>query len=103
MAKVLRSYIIPDKLVNAIYLSYIIYDNTRLKVYSPYGVSEEFDIVAGILQGVILSPYLFITVLDYALSKAIKGREEELGFTIVPRKSRRLYLTVIPYLDLLII
>ena len=48
MAKVLRSYGIHDKLVNTINGSY---SNTRSKVYSPYGVSEEFDIVAGVLQG----------------------------------------------------
>ena len=64
MAKVLISYGIPDKIVDAINGSYA---NTRAKVYSPYGVSEEFDIVAGVLQGDTLSPYLFIIVLDYAL------------------------------------
>ena len=96
MAKVLRSYGIPDKLVDAINGSYA---NTRSKVYSPDGVSEEFDIVAGVLQGDTLSPYLFIIVLDYALRKAINGHEEELGFTIVPRRSRRLYPTVLTDLD----
>ena len=60
MAKVLRSYGIPDKLVDAKNGSYT---NTRANVYSPDGVSEEFDIVAGVLQGDTLSPYLFIIVL----------------------------------------
>ena len=35
---------------------------------------EEVDIVAGVLQGDTLSPYLFIIVLDYALRKAINGQ-----------------------------
>ena len=96
MAKVFRSYGIPDKLVDAINGSYAI---TRAKVYSPDGVSEEFDIVAGVLKGDTLSPYLFIIVLDYALRKAINGHEDELGFTIAPRRSRRLHLTVLTYLD----
>ena len=43
MAKVLGSYGIPDKLVDAINGNYA---NTRDKVYSPYGVSKEFDLVA---------------------------------------------------------
>ena len=43
MDKVLRSYGISDKLVDAINGSYA---NTRAKVYSPDGVPEEFDIVA---------------------------------------------------------
>ena len=95
MAKVLRSYGIPDKLVDAINGSYA----NRGKVYSPDGVSEEFDLVAGVLQEDILSPYLFIIVLDYALRKAINGHEDELGFTIVPRRSRSLHPTVLTYLD----
>ncbi len=42
------------------------------------------------VQGDILAPYLFIIALDYALRQATeKGREEQLGFTVIPRKSRR--------------
>ena len=49
----------------------------------------EFDITAGVLQGDTLAPFLFVIVLDYALRKAINGREHDLGFTITPRRSRR--------------
>ena len=70
MAKVLRSCGIPDILIDAINGSYA---NTRAKVYSPDGVSEEFDIVAEVLQGDTLSPYRFIIVLDYALKKQSTG------------------------------
>ena len=96
MAKILRSYGISDKLINAVHGSY---SNTRAKIYSPYGLSEEFYIVAGVLQWDTLSPYLFIIVLDYALRIAINGRAEELGFSIVPCKSWRLYPNVLTYLD----
>ena len=58
-----------------------------------------FDIVAGVLQGNTLAPYLFIVILDHALRKATNSQEEELGFTIVPRRSRRMYPTVLTYLD----
>ena len=48
------------------------------------------DITAGVLQGDTLAPFLFIIVLDYALRKALAdGKEEELGFTVTPRRSRR--------------
>jgi hypothetical protein len=40
------------------------------------------------MQGDTLAPYLFIIVLDYALSKALEGKED-LGFTLAPRRSRR--------------
>ena len=54
--------------------SLLVLANTRAKVYSPDGVSEEIDIVEGVLQGDTLSSYLFIIVPDYALRKAINGR-----------------------------
>ena len=96
MANVLRSYGIPDKLVDAIHGNYA---NTRENVYSPDGVSEEFDLVSGVLQRENVSPYLFINVIDYAPTNAINGHEEELGFTTLPRRSRRLHLTVLTDLD----
>ena len=96
MIKILRSYGIPDKIVNAIEASYA---STRAKVYSPDGVTEEFDIVKGVVQGDTLSPYLFVIILDYALRKTIKGHEEELGFTIVPRRSQRVHPIVLTDLD----
>ena len=53
------------------------------------GETAWFQILAGVLQGDTLAPFLFVIVLDYALRKAITGREVELGFTITPRRSRR--------------
>ena len=42
------------------------------------------------LQGDTLASFLFIIVLDYAMRKALAdGKEEELGFTITPKRSRR--------------
>ena len=58
-----------------------------------------FEIAAGVLQGDTLAPFLFIIVLDYALRKALTGKEAELGFTISLRKSRRHPKQVITDLD----
>ena len=66
---------------------------------TPDGNTEEFDILAGVLQGDTLAPFLFIIALDHALRKAISGREQELGFTITPRKSRRVPAVVLADLD----
>ena len=75
------------------------YTGTRDKVVTPDGNSEEFDILVGVLQGDTLAPFLFIIVLDYALRQVISAREQELGFTITPRRSRRLPAVVITDLD----
>ena len=86
MMKILLAYGIPKKIVDAIR---VLYDNTRARIISPDGETEEFEIVAGVLQGDTLAPYLFAIVLDYAMRKAINGFEEELGFKLVKRRSRR--------------
>jgi predicted Rdx family selenoprotein len=65
------------------------YDNTRAKVISPDGKTESFEILAGVLQGDTLAPYLFVIVLDFAMRMAIEGREEDLGFHLEKRRSRR--------------
>ena len=49
----------------------ILYRNTKVKVRSPDGDTEYFDIVAGVLQGDTLAPYLFIICLDYVLRTSI--------------------------------
>ena len=85
MMKILKAYDIPDNLLGAIKL---MYENTKARVLSPDGETELFDILAGVLQGDTLAPYLFAIVLDYAMRKALEGRED-LGFTLANRRSRR--------------
>lgn len=40
------------------------YMGTRAKVITPDGISQEFNIRTGVLQGDTLAPFLFITVLE---------------------------------------
>ena len=91
-----RAYGIPEKLVQAISATY---SKTRAKVCSPDGETEYFEILAGVLLGDTLAPFLCIVALDYALRLAINGREEELGFTLVPRRSRRVRPVMVTDLD----
>ena len=57
-------------------------------VCSPDGDTDFFDISAGVLQGDTLAPYIFIICLDYVLRKAL-DKNNELGFTLAKRKSKR--------------
>ena len=75
------------------------YSNIKAKVTSPDGDTDYFDILAGVMQGDTLAPFLFVIVLDYALRQAISGREEELGFTLEQRQSRRIPAKSIVDLD----
>ena len=63
----------------------MLYRNTKVKVCSSDGHTDNFDIVAGVPQGDTLIPYLFISCLDYVLRtrfQAKKGNKHKL-----PRKN----------------
>ena len=66
----------------------ILYRNTKVKVRSPDGDTEYFDIVPGVLQGDTLAPYLFIICLEYVLRTSIDKIREN-GFELTKIRSRR--------------
>ena len=66
----------------------ILYRNTKVKVRSPDGDTEYFNIVAGVLQGDTLAPYLFIICLDYVLRTSIDKIRKN-GFELTKRRSKR--------------
>ena len=85
MEQILLAYGLPKETVAAIT---ILYRNTKVKVRSSDGDTEYFDIVAGILQGDTLAPYLFIIWLDYVLRTSIDKIKEN-GFELTKKRSRR--------------
>ena len=85
MFTILKAYGIPDKILQLIKS---VYDQTTARVISPDGITELFGVLAGILQGDTLAPYLFIIIVDYILCKAFKDNDE-LGFTVTPGKGGR--------------
>ena len=86
MLKILRAYGVPDQLVSAIGL---LYTGAKAKVLSPDGETEFFEILAGVLQGDTLAPYIFTIMIDYAMSQAIGNDALELGFKLNRKRSRR--------------
>ena len=66
----------------------ILYRNTKVKVRSPDGDTDYFDIVAGVLRGDTLAPYLFIICLEYMLRTSIDKIKEN-GFELTKKRSRR--------------
>ena len=95
MEQILLAYGIPKETVAAIT---ILYRNTKVKVRSPDGDTEYFDIVAGVLQGDTLAPYLFIICLDYVLRTSIDKTKEN-GFELAKKRSRRYPATTITDAD----
>ena len=61
MKQILLAYGLPKETVAAIKM---LYRNTKVKLRSPDGDTDYFDIVAGVLQGDTWVPYLFIICLE---------------------------------------
>ena len=53
----------------------MLYKNTKVKIRSPDGDTDYFDIVAGVMQGDTLDPFLFIC-LNYVLRTSIDLMKE---------------------------
>ena len=85
MEQILLAFGVPKETVAAIT---ILYRNTKVKVRSPDEDTEYFDIVAVVLQGDTLAPYLFIICLDYVLRTSIDKIKEN-GFELTKKRSRR--------------
>ena len=85
MEQILLAYSLPKETIAAIT---ILYRNTKVKVRSLDGDTEYFHIVAGVLQGDTLAPYLFIICLDYVLRTLINKIKEN-NFKLTKKRSRR--------------
>ena len=85
MEQILLAYGLPKETVAAIT---ILCRNTKVKVRSPDGDTEYFDIVVGVLQGDMLAKYLFIICLDYVLRTSIDKIREN-SFVLKKKRSRR--------------
>ena len=85
MEQILLAYGLPKETVTAIMKPY---RNTKVKVCSPDGDTANFDIVAGVLQGDTLAPYLFIICLDYMHRTSIDKMKDN-SFKLTKERSRR--------------
>ena len=83
MEQILVTYGLPKETVAAILM---LYRNTKVKVWSPDGSTDYFDIVAGVLQGDTLVLYLFIICLDYVLRTSIDKIKEN-GFKLTRKEA----------------
>ena len=98
MFEILELYGIPKEIIEAIK---VLYTNTQATVLTPDGETDPFGILAGILQGDTLAPFLFIIVIDYIMRVSVDSIPEN-GLLYQPRKSSRypaLYVTDADFAD----
>ena len=84
MEEIVLAYGLPKETLAAIVM---LNRNTKVKVCSPDGDTDNFDIVAGVLQGDTLAPYLFIICLAYVLRTSIDKIKEN-DFKLTKERSR---------------
>ena len=94
--EILKAYGLPPRLLSSIIK---LYENTKARVRTPDGDTELFLILAVVLQGDTLAPYLFVIVVDYIMRQTIANNEERLGFQLTRRQSRRVPGKTITDLD----
>ena len=84
MEQILLANGLPKETVSAIMM---LYRNTKVKVRSPDGDTDDFDIVEGVLQGDTQTPDQCIVCLNYVLKTSI-DRIKENGFKLTKERSR---------------
>ena len=89
MEQILLAHGLPKETVAAIMM---LYKNKKVKVRSSDKDTDYFDIVAGVLQGDTLTPYLFIISLDYVLRTSIDLRKDN-GFKLAKEKKQKIPCT----------
>ena len=81
MEQILLAYGLPKETVQSIMMLYV-------KVRSPGGDTDYFDIVAGVLQQDTLAPHLSVISVYYVLRTCIDKMKDN-GFKLTKRRSRR--------------
>ena len=75
-----------EQILHAVAAIMMLYRNTKVKVPSSDGDTDYFDIVAGVLQGDMLAPSLFIICLEYVL-RTSTDKIKDNGFKLPKEKS----------------
>ena len=95
MEQILLAYSLPKETVAAIMR---LYKNTKVKVCSLDGDTDNINIVAGVLQGDTLAPYLFIICPDYMLRTSVDLLKDN-GFKLTKERCRRYHAQTITDAD----
>ena len=78
LMKILRAYGIPKEIID---LFEKLYTDTKAQVLTPEELTELFNIMAGVLQGDTLAPYLFIIVVDYCMKCTLENHPD-IGYNL---------------------
>ncbi|VDP66111.1 unnamed protein product, partial [Schistosoma curassoni] len=78
LRKLLRHYGVPQKIVNIIQNSY---DGSNCKIVHGGQLIDSFEIKTGVRQGCLLSPFLFLLLIDWIMKTSKSGEKYEIQWT----------------------
>ena len=84
--KLLKAYGIPEILDQELIAEMCAGTTAKVVTADRISITEAFDILARVLQGHTLVPYLFVIVIDYIMKLAIDDEDSEYGFTFWPAR-----------------
>ncbi|VDP60520.1 unnamed protein product [Schistosoma mattheei] len=79
LRKLLRHYEVPDKIVNIIRNSY---DGLQCKVVHGGQLTDAFQLRTGIRQGCLLSPFLFLLMVDWIMKTSRSEGKQGIQWTV---------------------
>ena len=77
--KLIRHYGVPDKIISLIQCTY---KDLGSKIAHGGQLSESFEVKTGVCQGCLLSPFLFLLVIDWIMKTTTSGRNNGIQWTL---------------------
>ena len=79
MWKLLRHYGVPKKIISIIRCTF---QDMSCKIAHAGQLSESFEVKTGVRQGCLLSPFLFLLVIDWIMKTTTTGRNNGIQWTL---------------------
>ena len=76
--KLLRHYGVPEKIITLIHCTY---QDLSCKIAHASQLSESFKVKTGVRQGCLLSPFLFLLVINWIMKTTTTGRNNGIQWT----------------------
>ena len=76
----MASYGIPGKIISLVKNTY---EDTSCRILHDSGLTEKFSIKTGVRQGCLLSPFLFLLAIDWAMKETISDSRNGIQWTLV--------------------
>ena len=77
--KLLRHYRVPEKIISLIQCTY---QDMSCRIAHAGQISDSFDVKTGVRQGCLLSPFLFLLVIDWIMRTTTTGRNNGIQWTL---------------------